>query len=157
MYFLLKRVKKNLVIGFSRRACRNFFGRKTIYTQSGGLTFKLRLIDYKRNLINRGIVLQVEKNITHTALLGLVFFENGLYSYILLSNQNQYKNTSVFGFINKFVMDRPTFIGNIPTGILVYNVEILPGNGGKYIRAAGNSSFIISRDNIFTYLKLNSG
>jgi hypothetical protein len=37
--FLIKRVKKALVLGFSKRAGKNSFGRKTIFTQSGVIVY----------------------------------------------------------------------------------------------------------------------
>jgi len=44
--YFINKVKKQLIIGFSNRAGKNFFGMKTIFSQSGGLKFKLRLIDF---------------------------------------------------------------------------------------------------------------
>ena len=37
--FLIKRVKKLLIFGFSKRAGKNCFGRKTIFTQSGVIVY----------------------------------------------------------------------------------------------------------------------
>ena len=36
-------------------------------------------------------------------------------------------------------------IGQIPEGTLVYNIEGLPGDGGKFVRAAGTTAVIVSQ------------
>ena len=84
--FFLCRIKKNLIIGFSKRAGRNFFGRKTILTQSGGIFNKNYIIDFKRNLQYNALLLIIHKDINRTGFIGLVCYENGMNSYILLSS-----------------------------------------------------------------------
>ena len=46
---------------------------------------------------------------------------------------------------------------NIPTGLLVHNVEMVPGKGGQMVRSAGGYAQIMAHDNGFTTLKLPSG
>lgn len=36
-------------------------------------------------------------------------------------------------------------LGQIPEGTLVYNIEALPGDGGKFVRAAGTTAVIVSQ------------
>lgn len=156
--FLVNKVKKQLIIGFSKRAGRNFFGRKTIFTQGGGLKVKLRLIDFKRNFIGNSLLLSIEKDINRTGLIGLVCFDNGLFCYILLSSFSYViGKTLINGFLNFNKLGSSTFLLNIPTGNIIHHIEIFPGSGGKISRAAGTSSFIISRDDNYTFLKMNSG
>jgi len=155
--FIISRVKKNLIIGFSKRAGRNFFGRKTVFTQSGGVFVKLRVIDYKRTLQCNGILLSIEKDVNRTGFLGLICFENGMYTYILLSHNMNKLGLLINGFVNKFVLNSSTFLFNIPTGNFVHHIETSPGKGAKLVRAAGCSSFIVSEEKDFIFLKMNSG
>jgi len=46
---------------------------------------------------------------------------------------------------------------NIPTGNFIHHIENIPNRGAVLSRAAGCSSFVISKDNIYTHLKMNSG
>jgi large subunit ribosomal protein L2 len=154
--FFINRVKKNLLIGFSKRAGRNFFGRKTVFTQSGGLFKKMRLINFKRTLNQSGILLTIEKDIDRTGFIGLICYENGLNSYILLFDNILKTGSLINGFVNKFLMNSSTFLFNIPTGNFVHHVELKPGKGGLLSRAAGTSSFLISEDDNFIFLKMNS-
>ena len=61
--FFIKRIRKNLIIGISKCAGRNCFGRKTILTQSGGVRLYLNSIDFKRNLSDYFYLIRIEKNV----------------------------------------------------------------------------------------------
>lgn len=155
--FFINKIKKQLIIGFSKRAGKNFFGRKTIFTQGGGLKVKLRLIDFKRNYVGNGLLLTIEKDINRTGFIGLVCYENGLFSFLLLSSiSNIIGKTLVGGFFNFNKFSSSTFLFNIPTGNAIHHIELFPGSNGILCRAAGTSSFIISKDNDYTFLKMNS-
>jgi len=153
---LLLFLKKKLIFGFLRCSGRNFFGRKTIFTQSGGFKYKKRLIDYKRIISFNFVLLFIEKQLRNTANIGLVFYENGLFSYMLLADVHKIGLIST-GFINRFKIGASTFLMNIPTGNFVHHVEPVPGRGAKLARAAGASSFVISKDSKYVSLKMNSG
>jgi len=157
--FFLCRIKKNLIIGFSKRAGRNFFGRKTILTQSGGVFNKNYIIDYRRNLQHNAILLAIHKDVNRTGLIGLVCYENGFNSYILLSSDHIETGVGkiVHGFLNKLKSNSSTFLLNLPTGNFIHHIEIMPMKGAVLSRAAGCSSFVISKDSLYTHLKMNSG
>jgi large subunit ribosomal protein L2 len=155
--FIIHRVKKKLIVGFSRRAGRNFFGRKTILTQGGGVFTKIRILNFKRNLIFNGILLIVEKDVKRTGFIGLICYENGLFSYVLLPYGVTHKGDLLYGFSNKFCINSSTFLLNVPTGNFVHHIESMPNNGAKLTRAAGSSSFIISKEVDFVFIKMNSG
>ena len=48
-------------------------------------------------------------------------------------------------------------LSNIPTGLFVHNVELVPGRGGQMVRTAGAYAQIMAHDNGYTTLKLPSG
>jgi len=149
-------IKKQLIFGFSRRSGRNFLGRKTIFTQSGGLKYKKRLIDFKRRVPFKFVLLSVEKQLRNSAHIGFICYQNGLFSYIILSDG--YKVGELMpGFVNALKPAASTFLLNIPTGIFVHHVEQNPGCGAVYTRSAGSSSFVISKTTNSVHLKMNSG
>ena len=47
-------------------------------------------------------------------------------------------------------------LGEIPEGTLVYNIETRPGDGGRYVRAAGTQAVVVSRGER-TVVQLPSG
>jgi large subunit ribosomal protein L2 len=155
--FIISRIKKKIIIGFSKRAGRNFFGRRTVFTQGGGVFKKLRIIDYRRILNCNGVLLTIEKDINRTGFVGLVCYNNGMYSFILLSSIMNKPGMVISGFSTKFLSNGSSFLLNIPTGNFVHHIEICPGKGAKLSRAAGVSSFLVSDDSNFSFLKMNSG
>jgi len=48
-------------------------------------------------------------------------------------------------------------IGKIPEGFPIFNIELSPGDGGKLVRASGNSATVVSHDRQKTTLQLPSG
>jgi len=156
--FFIDNLRKKFLLGYSKRAGKNFFGRKTIFTQSGGLKSKLYLIDFKRLNSKIAILLTVEKDYNRTGFIGLVCYENGLFSYILLSDlQEKLINNIIDGFVNFSKINSPTFLCNIKSGNFIYHIETTPGSGAKLAKSAGVNSFIISKNNNFSFLKMNSG
>ena len=45
----------------------------------------------------------------------------------------------------------------IPEGMLIYNIELKPGAGGQLARSAGASAQLVSKEDVFVQIKLNSG
>jgi len=130
---------------------------KLFFTQGGGLFKKIRIIDYKRVVNSIGVLLTIEKDINRTGYVGLICYENGLISYILLPDDYNEIGAIVNGFLNRFHYNASTFLRNIPNGNFIHHIEVLPGRGATLTRAAGSSSFIISSDKKFSFLKMNSG
>jgi len=155
--FFLKRIKKNLIIGFSKRAGKNFFGRKTIFTQSGGFLNHLRSIDFKRILNLSGVLLSIEKDVKRTAYIGLISFTNGFFSYIILPYMKELKIFDDFnGFNNRLFETSSLFLYNIPTGNFIHNISLNYGKDASIARAAGVGMFVFSKDKNYTYLKSRS-
>jgi len=82
--FFLKRALLNLTFGLSNKVGKNFFGRITVFHKSGTYTNKKRIIDYKRILCSEGCLFSLEKTVTHTSFLGIIFFFIGLLTFIIL-------------------------------------------------------------------------
>lgn len=157
-FVLIERIRKNLVFGFSKRAGRNCFGRKTVFTQSGGYRLFSINIDYRRTMADIFVLLTIEKHISYTSFLGLVFYSNGLFCYIFLSNFMKDIYSVYSGFVT--ILDSkyaPMFVESISAGNFIHHVEVTPLKGVKMMRAAGTSCFIISKENGFSFLKMKSG
>ena len=46
---------------------------------------------------------------------------------------------------------------NIPLGIVIHNIEMQPGQGGKLIRSAGTSAQLANKEEKYAVLKMPSG
>lgn len=157
--YLIKRAAKHLNLGYSNRAGRNFFGRKTIFTQSGGLKFKLKVIDFRRNLVCFGLLLTIEKDLNRSGLVGAIYFENGYFTNILLSSNHNLDEPFINNYSSSMKRGCASFFYFILTGSFVHHIEIKPTMGAQMSRSAGTSSFVISKDDKlqYSFLKMNSG
>ena len=45
---------------------------------------------------------------------------------------------------------------SIPDGTPIYNIELTPGDGGRFVRSSGASAVIVSRDDKHIYIKMPS-
>lgn len=153
---IIKRVRKELIIGFSRRAGKNCFGRKTIFTQSGGYRLFYNNLDYKRNMADIFVLLKIEKSVLYSAFLGFICYANGFFCYIMLSDFIKQIKSVYSGFFT-FYKYAPAFLVDIPAGNFIHHVEVIPTKGVKLMRAAGTSCFIISKEGDYSFLKMKSG
>jgi len=146
------------LLGYSNRAGRNFFGRKTVLTQSGGLKSKLINLDLKRISFYKSILLTIEKDINRSAFIGLICSNNGFFSYIILSDIQLELGDFIEGFsLFGDIKTAPTFIKNIKAGNFLHHIECLPGGGAKVSISAGVGSFLFNKAIDFSFLKMRSG
>ena len=147
--------------GIAIRAGRNFTGRICVQHQGGGTRYNYIKIDRYRNINVYGTVFRIIQNVWTTGYLGLIIYENGLISFILLA-EGVIKGSIIFsGVSNNHLGERTN--GN--TQLLIYtklfepihSVEIIPGGGAALIRAAGCYGYISAREKFNASLKLISG
>jgi len=147
--------------GIAIRAGRNFMGRICVQHQGAGTCNNYIKIDRYRNLNLYGTVFRIIQNVWTTGYLGLIIYENGLISFILLA-EGVIKGSIIFsGISNKYSGE---FI-NGNTQLLIYtklfepihSIELTPGGGAALIRAAGCYGYISAREKFNASLKLISG
>jgi len=159
--YFLNRIRKKLLIGFSYKAGRNFLGRKTIYTQGGGKFCKFFSLDFKRVLSYRYVLLNSYRDYNRNSLIGFIYYELGVFSYILLSNKIYEEDKVYNGFVSEkkkgFIVGESTFMVNFVLGNKVHHIELVKGNGAKLVRSSGGKALIISKDIKNITVKLSSG
>lgn len=90
------------------------------------------------------------------ALLMDVRFENAERK-MLIAPEGAMEGTSVFAGV-----DAPVGIGNVlplsalPDGTPIYNIEIIPGDGGRLVRTAGVAGFVVSHEGRMVAVRLPS-
>ena len=141
---------KPLTSAKKRTGGRNHSGRITCRHRGGGAKQRYRIIDFKRQLWDvRATVERLEYDPNRSAFIALLEYENGVKSYILAPQGLREGDSVVAGKGGaKGVEPRP---GNaaplkfLPVGVRVHNIEMLPGQGGRLVRAAGTSAVYQSR------------
>ncbi len=150
--------EKSLLVSIGRKGGRNNRGRITAKRRGGGHRKRYRLIDFKR--IKDGIdaiVKSIEYDPTRSANIALIYYKDGVKSYIISPH-----GLKVGQVINSGD-DAPIEIGNclslskIPLGTIIHNIELFPGKGASIARSAGSYAQLLAKEGKYASVKLPSG
>jgi large subunit ribosomal protein L2 len=150
--------EKSLLRPLKKKAGRNANGRITVRHRGGGHARQYRLIDFKRDKLDvPGTVKSIEYDPNRSARIALITYADGEKRYILAPLGLKVGDTIVSS-----KDDIEVHVGNampllrIPTGAMVHNVELHPGQGGQLVRAAGTAAQISAKEGDYVTLRLPS-
>ena len=136
---------------------RNNLGRITSRNHGGGHKQRYRNIDFHRS---GSFVVEVER----------IEYDPNRSSYIILVKNDKEKKYYYIAPQGIKVGDKIENgenceikngncmeLKNIPSGMQIHNVEIIPGGGGKIARSAGNSVTISGTDGKYSIIRMSSG
>jgi large subunit ribosomal protein L2 len=150
--------EKSLLEPVTKKGGRNNNGRITTRHQGGGHKRMYRVIDFKR--LKDGIpakVASIEYDPNRSARIALLHYADGAKSYILAPAQLKVGATVESGPAADIKVGNALPLENIPTGTLVHNVELKPGQGAKMARSAGSGIQLVAKDAGYAVLRLPSG
>ncbi len=149
---------RKLTQSLKSSAGRNNQGRITTRHRGGGVKRRYRIVDFRRDKI--GIPARVEAiayDPNRTANLALLKYVDGEKRYILAPAGMKVDDAVMSGPEAEPSVGNALTLGRIPLGMSVHNIELVPGQGGKMARSAGNSCVLMSRDGDYATLRLPSG
>tara|TARA_B100000900_G_scaffold176112_1_gene149399 strand:- start:120 stop:944 length:825 start_codon:yes stop_codon:yes gene_type:complete len=150
--------EKSLTVALRKKGGRNNTGRITVRRRGGGHKRRYRIIDYKRDKFGiNGKVATIEYDPNRSAYISLVHYDDGEKRYILSPLDISVGTSIVSGEKVPLKIGNALLLSNIPTGLFVHNVELIPGKGGQMVRTAGAYAQVMAHDNGYTTLKLPSG
>ena len=153
------RPKKSLIVIKKKRAGRNNQGRITVRHQGGGAKRFIRLVDFKRDKFDVPAKVEtLEYDPNRNASIALLVYADGERRYILAPDKLKVGDKVISS--QKKVAVKPgnhSILKSIPTGTVVYNIEMSPGKGGQLARSAGNGSTLMALADGKAQLKLPSG
>ncbi|MBX2859785.1 MAG: 50S ribosomal protein L2 [Vampirovibrio sp.] len=148
---------KALLESLPKKAGRNNNGRITCRHKGGGHKRAYRVIDFKRN--KRGIpatVATIEYDPNRNVLISLLHYVDGEKRYILLPEGLKVGETVMSGPDAEIKPGNALALSDIPLGLHVHNVELIPGKGGQMVRAAGTSAQVVAKEGEYVTLLLPS-
>src|SRR2546423_1079666 len=150
--------EKSLTAPLKKTGGRNVNGRITTRHQGGGHKRRYRIIDFKRRKDSiPAKVAAIEYDPNRSARIALLHYAAGEKAYILAPARLEV-GTSVESGPNADIRPGNALpLENIPTGTLVHNVELKPGQGGKMARSAGSGVQLVAKDDGHGVLRLPSG
>jgi large subunit ribosomal protein L2 len=150
--------EKSLTEKLTKKGGRNNYGRLTMRHQGGGHKRRYRVIDFKRT--KDGVpatVAAIEYDPNRSARIALLHYADGAKSYILAPARLRVGAVVESGPAADIKPGNALPLENIPTGTLVHNVELQPGQGGKMARSAGSGVQLVAKDGGYAVLRLPSG
>jgi len=150
--------ERSLLKPLTKKAGRNNDGRLSVRHKGGGHKRMFRVIDFKRN--KDGIparVASIEYDPNRSANIALLFYQDGLKTYILAPNGLQVDQMIESGVGADIKVGNTLPLQNIPVGTLVHNIEMKPGKGAQMVRSAGGSAQLMAKEGSYATLRLPSG
>ena len=153
-----KTPERRLIVSKKQKAGRNAQGRITVRHRGGGSKRFLRRIDFKRDKFGvPGTVAAIEYDPNRTARIALIHYRDGDKRYILAPQGLKVGETVQSGPDAELKTGNALPLTNIPTGMMVHNIELVPGRGGQLVRGAGGAAQLMAKEGAMCLLRLPSG
>ena len=151
--------EKSLLAPLSKTGGRNNQGKKTVRGRGGGHKRRYRRIDFRRTKDDmNAVVVGVEYDPNRSCHIALLKYEDGTLRYILAPKgvtDGDVLVSSADAVEPKAGNCMP--VKHIPTGLVLHNVELEPGRGGKICRSAGVGARLTNKEGRWATIVLPSG
>lgn len=151
--------EKLLTSSIKRKGGRNNQGKITVRHRGGGAKRRYRAVDFKLDKYDvPATIIAIEYDPNRNARIALVEYTDEEKRYVIASHEFEVGQTIISSFTKQEIK-----VGNrmplefIPAGIMVYNVELVPGQGGLVARSAGNGVMVQSAEGEYVQVKMPSG
>ncbi len=153
-----KEPEKTLLEPLRRSGGRNNHGHTTSRFRGGGHKRRYRRIDFKRD--KDGVparVVSIEYDPNRSARIALLHYADGEKRYILAPLGLRVGDPVQSGKGAEPKVGNCMELADIPIGLMVHNVELEPGRGGRMARSAGTGIQFSAREGKVSVLILPSG
>jgi large subunit ribosomal protein L2 len=153
-----KKPEKSLLRPLKKSGGRNNQGRMTIRHRGGGHKRMYRVIDFRRD--KRGIpakVAAIEYDPNRSARIALLHYTDGEKRYILAPDKLGVGGMIMAGEDAEVKAGNALPLRRIPLGMMVHNIELKRGAGGRLVRSAGTAAQLMAREGRHAHLRLPSG
>ena len=153
-----RKPEKSLTKALRKSGGRNNTGKITIRRRGGGHKRRYRIIDFKRDKFDiPAKVMTVEYDPNRSANISLLQYDDGEKRYILSPVGLKVDDKVISGENVPLKTGNALILKNIPAGLFVHNIELLPGKGAQMVRSAGAAAQVMAHDGGKCTLKLPSG
>lgn len=148
---------KSLTKSKKQQAGRNNTGRITVRHRGGGVRRHYRLLNHRLDGDLKLTVEEIEYDPNRSARIARVKDQHGLFHYILADTSMSKGKKIVTGDNAPVEESNRMPLANIPVGSQVYAVELNPGKGAQFMRAAGAKAQLMAKEGDYATLRLPSG
>lgn len=152
-----KKPVKSLLAPRMQKAGRNNQGRITTRHRGGGAKKFYRIINWNLPDGFSATVEHIEYDPNRSARIARLKEESGKYHYMVAPRAIKQGDTVEAGEEVAIKAGNRLPLRNIPTGSILYNIEIIPGRGAQMVRSAGMGAQLAAKDGDYVQIKLPSG
>jgi len=153
-----KRPEKHLIRVLKKTGGRNNVGRLSVRHIGGGNRKHYRIIDFRRTKDNvPGVVEAIEYDPNRSPRIALIKYKDGERRYILCPQNLGVGDDVMSGDKVEPKVGNCMPLKSIPTGVLIHNVELVPGGGGQLARSAGTFAQLMAKEGNYADVLLPSG
>jgi large subunit ribosomal protein L2 len=152
-----KRPEKALTEALPKSGGRNNHGRVTMRHIGGGHRRKYRVIDWRRD--KDGVpatVASIEYDPNRNARIALLHYADGEKRYILAPHGLEVGAVVANGPTAEAKPGNCLPLRNIPVGLTIHAVELVPGRGAQMVRSAGTAAVLTARESEVALVTLPS-
>ena len=150
--------EKSLLRPLKKTGGRNNRGRITVRHRGGGNKRRYRVIDWKRN--KDGVparVATIEYDPNRACFIALLHYQDGGQAYILAPPGLEVGQTVTNGTGSEPLPGNAMMLKDIPVGVTVHNIELMPGRGGQLCRSAGCGAQLQAKEGDYAAILMPSG
>jgi len=141
-----------------KHAGRNNLGRVTVKSRGGGSRQHYRVVDfYRKQDAGAATVKSLQYDPNRSAFIALVQYGSGKLSYIIAPDGLKVGQIVVSGGGAEIRPGHTLPLDKIPDGTMVHNIELLPGQKAKLVRAAGTAAQLMAKEGKDAIIRLPSG
>ena len=150
--------ERSLTRGMPEKSGRNNLGRITSRRRGSGHKRLYRTIDFKRDKSGiPAVVAHIEYDPNRTARIALLHYADGEKRYILAPQGLKQGDNVSTGQGSDIKLGNSMQINYIPVGTIIHNIELYPGRGGQFCRAAGTYAQLTAKEGKYALLRMPSG
>ncbi len=150
--------EKSLVVGMRKHGGRNNTGMVMVRHHGGGHRRRYRTIDFKREKFGvPAKVAAIEYDPNRNARIALLVYADGEKRYIPAPLGLGVGATVMSGPKADIKLGNALPMTNIPDGTFIHAIEMIPGKGAQFVRAAGTQAQLMAKEGDYALVKMPSG
>lgn len=152
-----KKPVKSLVVTKKRINGRNNSGRITVRHRGGGVKRHYRLVNFNLPEGTKATVEHIEYDPNRSAHIARVRDQNDKLHYIIAAKAMKQGSIIEVGKEAPVKDNNRLALRDMPTGTLIYDIELTLGKGAQLVRSAGNTAQLMAKEGEYAQVKLPSG
>ena len=148
-----KEPEKSLLMRLPKSGGRGNTGRITMWQRGGGARKLYRKIMFgQTHLGQKGQVRAIEYDPNRNALIMLIEYAGDSKFYMIAPHGIQVGDEILCDEKTDVKIGNRMKLKNVPPGEQIYNIELIPGQGGKIVRSAGSAARVEAHEGKYTQL-----